>query len=284
MSGKIVAILAMLPLAVGACERQVRLVSLSGEIELTYACTDFTPQAASALARTTVEDYAIRIVRHANETDDMDAVMPLVEAADRQNVEAIEEFVVRHLCAGGEIAARETAVRTGPPVFPARGSKAPSFALELLTIGAAAANDSVVLLENHAGEIVLLYFWSTWCGPCHPKHPEMVALARDYADRGVAVYGVLHRDRPEAARRWLEERGVYPVLVDADLQVALRYGVWGIPRMYLIGSDGRMVGSCLACQVGAWSPDSLRLRLDSLIGTLGNETNSPLDINFEVQH
>ena len=78
--------------------------------------------------------------------------------------------------------------------------------------------------------------------------------------------------------------GVYPVLVDADLQVALRYGVWGIPRMYLIGSDGRMVGSCLACQVGAWSPDSLRLRLDSLIGTLGNETNSPLDINFEVQH
>ena len=270
MSGKIVATVATLPLAAGACERQVRLVSLDGEVELTYACADFASQGTSALTRTTVDDYAIRIVRYANEADGMDAVMPLLEAADREDVEAIEKFVVRHLCSGGGIWARETVVWTGQPVFPDRGSEAPSFALPLLSVRSDTAKDSIVRLENHTGDIVLLYLWSTWCGPCRGKHPEMVSLTRDYGGRGVAVYGVLHRDRVGAARRWLEELGAYPVLLDAELEVARRYGVWGIPRMYLIGPDGRMIGSCIGCQWGAWSPDSLRLRLDSLISTLGN--------------
>lgn len=271
MSNKTMLILSLLLFAMGACERQVRLVSLDGQVELTYGCSAFTPQAAATIAQTTVQDYAIRIVRYADKTGDMDPVMPLLEAADRQDLEAIEEFVVRHLCAGRRIAAREPTVAAGPPVFPDRGSRAPSFALPLLSMGPDAATDSVVRLENHAGEIVLLYFWSTWCNPCRGKHPEMVALARDYADRGVAVYGILHRDRRAAARRWLEQSGVYPVLLDGDLRAARAYGVRGIPRMYLIGPDGRMIGSCLACQWGAWSPDSLRLRLDSLTGTFGSD-------------
>lgn len=45
-------------------------------------------------------------------------------------------------------------------------------------------------LAKHAGKVVLVDYWATWCGPCRKKFPHTVSLAKQHKSSGLAVITV----------------------------------------------------------------------------------------------
>jgi cytochrome c biogenesis protein CcmG, thiol:disulfide interchange protein DsbE len=119
---------------------------------------------------------------------------------------------------------------------PLPGRPAPEFALPIMF-----SEDSVRLADLR-GHIVVLNFWASWCVPCLVEHPVLTAAADDYYDYGVRFLGVLYRDSPENADRWVRRLGgaSYPSAEDDGSRTAIDYGLAGVPETFFIDRDGRI--------------------------------------------
>ncbi|WP_245890841.1 DsbE family thiol:disulfide interchange protein [Albidovulum aquaemixtae] len=89
------------------------------------------------------------------------------------------------------------------------------------------------------GTVKLVNFWASWCGPCRVEHPTLEKLA----DEGVTIYGVNYKDKPEAARRFLDELGNPFAAIGADEsgRMGIDWGLYGVPETYVIDGDGNIV-------------------------------------------
>jgi thiol-disulfide isomerase/thioredoxin len=130
------------------------------------------------------------------------------------------------------------------------GSEAPDFTLE---------NDEgeSVTLSELRGQVVVLDFWATWCGPCKAAMPGVQELHEEFAEQPVAIYGVncWEQGPSQAAVDYFrgEKDYTYGLLLGGDA-VADTYRVTGIPTFYVIGPDGTIVYR----SVGAAGEDALR--------------------------
>ena len=141
------------------------------------------------------------------------------------------------------------------------GDRAPDFALADL-------DGRPVRLGDYAGRPVLLNFWASWCLPCVDEFPLLDAALEAHAADGLAVVGIVYRDRSEAARAFAEQFGAgWPMVMDPGEAVARAYGVYGPPESWLIGSDGRVVSR----QIGPYSADELDAELDRMFGAEPDE-------------
>jgi len=114
-----------------------------------------------------------------------------------------------------------------------------------------------VALKELRGTVVLLDFWASWCGPCRMELPHIEKLHREFKDKGLVVLGV-NNEPPETARAFVKKKEyTFPTLVDADRGVANRYQVTGIPAVFVIDKDGKIV----AHYVGLRSEADLRAAL-----------------------
>lgn len=97
------------------------------------------------------------------------------------------------------------------------------------------------LLKDH--KAVLLNFWATWCPFCREEIPGLIALQKQYEGRGFTVLGVDIGESNKKVSAYVQKIGVnYPVVIDADEQVAEGYKVVGIPTSFLVGMDGKVLG------------------------------------------
>jgi cytochrome c biogenesis protein CcmG/thiol:disulfide interchange protein DsbE len=118
-------------------------------------------------------------------------------------------------------------------------------------------------LRAHRGEVVLLNFWATWCGPCVAEIPELERVHRDYAGRGLTVVGVsIDDDGFESVRPFLAERNVtYKIVHDpGDAQSALGE-LLAVPTTVLIDRRSRI----REIIVGAFAANKLRTSLESML-------------------
>ncbi len=69
-------------------------------------------------------------------------------------------------------------------------------------------------------------------------------VQKEYGSRGVVVVGVTNAEA-SAAQGFIDDLGVtYPVLSESQ-EVCDAYGVWFVPKTYLVGPDGKIVAEGL---------------------------------------
>lgn len=112
---------------------------------------------------------------------------------------------------------------------PEVGAMAPDFTLQNL-------DGEMVTLSELRGEVVLINFWATWCGPCRQ---EMPAIEARYNRGGFQVLAVDFGETAEQVQGFLDEIGVLlPVLLDSDGAVQELYRVRGYPSTFIIDENG----------------------------------------------
>ena len=98
-----------------------------------------------------------------------------------------------------------------------------------------------VLLSDYRGQVVIMEFWATWCGPCRFSTPSVDAIYRAYRSRGVTALLINEGESANQVRAWAKRRFVAPILLDEDGQVARQYGLVGIPRLFIVDQAGQIV-------------------------------------------
>ena len=93
--------------------------------------------------------------------------------------------------------------------------------------------------EDLKGGVSVINVFASWCVPCLAEHPNITRIA----EAGIPVYGINHRDRPEAATEWLRRHGNPYIAVgaDADARVSLEWGVTGVPETFIVDADGVII-------------------------------------------
>ena len=96
-------------------------------------------------------------------------------------------------------------------------------------------------LSESRGEVVLLNFWASWCGPCRQEMPLLNSLHNKYKDFGFKVMGVnVEEDSKEAFKILKEIKLDFPVVFDNTNKVSKLYDVSAMPSTVLIDRDGKM--------------------------------------------
>jgi len=96
-------------------------------------------------------------------------------------------------------------------------------------------------LQEQRGQVVMLNFWATWCGPCRREMPELNRIYGKYHAAGFVLLGV-NVDQDQANARGVASKlGVrFPVLFDAKQSVSRLYDLSTMPSTVLIDRDGRV--------------------------------------------
>jgi peroxiredoxin len=98
-----------------------------------------------------------------------------------------------------------------------------------------------IRLSEHRGEVVLLNFWASWCGPCRQEMPLLDALQQRYNKLGFSVVGVNVDKDSALANKMLKDIPVtFPVLLDNTGAVSASYNVSAMPTTVIIDRDGNM--------------------------------------------
>lgn len=108
-----------------------------------------------------------------------------------------------------------------------------------------ALDGTAVDLAAYRGKVVLLEFWATWCGPCVRKIPELKSLYQEWHDQGLEIVGISLDEDREALTSFVAKNGLaWPQLYTGkrkDNELARQFGVSGVPSLWLIDQQGRIV-------------------------------------------
>jgi thiol-disulfide isomerase/thioredoxin len=97
-------------------------------------------------------------------------------------------------------------------------------------------------LTEHAGDVVVVNFWASWCGPCRVEADDLEETYQATRDDGVTFVGINTRDERDAARQFLVGRATYPSVFDPEGRLALGFAVppTSIPSTVVIDRQGRI--------------------------------------------
>jgi peroxiredoxin len=98
-----------------------------------------------------------------------------------------------------------------------------------------------IKLSELRGQVVMINFWASWCGPCRQEMPLLDQLYQRYRPMGFTLLGVNVEEDSSAADKVLKEIPVtFPVLYDKKNQVSENYQVRAMPSTVLIDRDGKV--------------------------------------------
>lgn len=145
---------------------------------------------------------------------------------------------------------KDALIKMNPPAKPLVGavlgsrvgSNAPGFKV------AEWAKNAPLDLSALKGKIVVIDFWAVWCKPCVESLPDVQRLHEAYAKQGVVVVGIHAPGTPlDKVREFIRSKGsTYANGLDTAEKTgigatAMAFGPEGIPHMFVIGRDGKVV-------------------------------------------
>lgn len=125
------------------------------------------------------------------------------------------------------------------------GDTAPTFALRDLS-------GNYVKLSTFCGpwpkgskdkrNIIILDFFATWCKPCIPEISILERIHKKYKNKGLKIFLVsIDAKGEDVVKPFVKKRKIsLPVLLDMYKVTADRYGVKGIPHLFIVGKDGKI--------------------------------------------
>ncbi len=112
------------------------------------------------------------------------------------------------------------------------GQAAPDFVLK-------SSGGENLRLSEYRGDVVMINFWATWCGPCRQEMPLLDDLYNRYERVGFILLGVNIDDDSRRAMKMIDELGVsFPVLFDESKEVSKLYAVSAMPVTILVDREG----------------------------------------------
>lgn len=112
--------------------------------------------------------------------------------------------------------------------------KAPNFTLKSNT-------GKNIKLSELRGQVILLNFWASWCGPCRQEMPLLENLQKRYSALGFTVLGVNVEEDSRQAKTLLKDIPVsFPILFDTSNKVSKQYKVSAMPSTVMIDRNGNM--------------------------------------------
>lgn len=140
--------------------------------------------------------------------------------------------------------------------------------MEQVNVGGMAPNFKLMTPEGKEfslydlrGHIVLLDFWASWCGPCLAEVPNLKAIYEKYHGKGLEILGVSLDEKEAAWKGAIERKGLTWKHVSSlkgwKCPIAQRFKVTGIPRMYIIDAQGKIIAQDLRGEKLAQKMDEL---------------------------
>ncbi len=141
------------------------------------------------------------------------------------------------------------------------GERAPDFTLPVV-MGEGAGKDRLRLSDLH-GQVVVLDFWASWCGPCRASVPMLSSLQRELGGKGLRIVGVNGEQGEPSAYAFLERSWgfSYPSVQDPAHAAQAAYDVQGYPTVVVIDRTGTVD----KVYPGAPTEAGLRARIENLL-------------------
>jgi thiol-disulfide isomerase/thioredoxin len=123
------------------------------------------------------------------------------------------------------------------PAFAASSSgPAPAFSLS-------ARGGKTIDLAQFKGQVVMINFWASWCGPCRTEMPILEDIYKKYKPMGFTMLAVNVEPDTAAAEAWLSKLSkpvTFPVAFDTDSKVSKLYKVPGMPTTVFVDRKGNV--------------------------------------------
>jgi len=136
------------------------------------------------------------------------------------------------------------------------GKAADDFPLEL--------SNKPIHLKDLQGQVVVLNFWASWCGPCVEETPALNRLQQHIAIKGGMVLAVSVDEDPDAYQKFLKEQAVSFPSYRASWDLAHGYGSKMIPETYIIDRHGKIIRKLIGPQ--QWDSPDMLTYFDAILG------------------
>jgi peroxiredoxin len=94
-------------------------------------------------------------------------------------------------------------------------------------------------LSQYKGQVVMVNFWATWCGPCQQEMPLLDQMYKKYKPAGFTLIGVnVDKEAPPVKELLARKPVSFPVLLDPANQVSKAYHVDEMPSSVIIDRKG----------------------------------------------
>jgi len=98
-----------------------------------------------------------------------------------------------------------------------------------------------VSLADLKGQVVMINFWASWCGPCRKEFPALDQIYAKYKPMGFTLVAInVESDKADAEKFLATTPASFPILFDPDNKVSGSYGVSAMPTTVLVDRQGRV--------------------------------------------
>jgi len=96
-------------------------------------------------------------------------------------------------------------------------------------------------LSDYRGQVVLINFWASWCGPCRQEMPLLENLYKRYNKLGFTIMGVNVDTDSTKANNYLKDMTVtFPIVYDISNAVSKSFNVNAMPTTVIVDRNGNM--------------------------------------------